>query len=208
MFRSQVLLKVDQAINYINSGDIALFEGSGPVSKIIRTFSGGGSFSHVGLLSWTGTSIECLEYREFKGARAVNLKREVEKKPGKIAVFSCTDEISRWLYDKTEKRLKEKRLILDRIGVVNCMRELLGSDYNYSSIWNIAKRNIPGLRLFYSMNADDSISDGSKFICSSSLAHCFTKVNFDLFPYKADNLVTPNDYAENPLLSYLFHLIP
>lgn len=202
-------LKFDSAKQYLEPCDLLLFKGKGIVSRFIKVFSKG-KYTHIGLVSRSNGYISLLEMREWKGGREVNLEREIKKYPGQIDVYRAAPTIKKCLYDRYLSRIVEKEIVLDKIAIVDCMKELTGSDYNYGSIWQIAKRNLPGIRWFYSngnMEVDNPVVGSISYICSSAIANCFSKSGYKLVLNKRDELITPNDISRSSSISYLFTLV-
>lgn len=207
MCSERIDVTYDVAKNLLEPADICLFRGSGLISRFIKTFSQG-NYTHIGLVS-VNHNIELVEIREFYGGRIINLEREIIKRPGKIDVYRCVEKA--WKIDYDGLRINKKEIELDKKAIVNCMRRLAGSSYNYNNIWQIAKRNIPGLRFFYSwkgVSQDKQVKESVSHICSSAVANCFSKNKFDLVLNKNDAFVTPNNIANSPYLNYLFTLYP
>lgn len=207
MQTTNINLTYDAAKNYLNDADIILFRGKGVISKAIRVFSGG-MYTHVGIVSYSTNMLELLEFREFKGARAINLEREIKKHSGQMDVFRCIDKITRTNYSIYENRIVHKTSELNKMGVIKCMRQLLGANYDYGTIWSIFKRQIPIIRWLYNGNGEnEDVKNKSSKVCSTSVAHCFSSVDFDLVPNKSNYLITPTDISRSSFLSYLFTLV-
>lgn len=91
MYRCHV--KYDDAEKFLREGDVLLFRRSGLVSRLIRS-AGRSPYSHCGLVSIcydkTGDAqlIECLEFKEWIGSRAVSLRNYLNVFDGEIDVFS------------------------------------------------------------------------------------------------------------------------
>lgn len=92
------LVKYSAARHLIKEGDILLFRGTGIISRMVK-IAGGGLYSHVGIASKYvdktnhESKIECLEFKEWIGSRAVSLETYVKNKPAIIDVFRAIPEI-------------------------------------------------------------------------------------------------------------------
>lgn len=200
-------LSLSDAKPHLRDADIVLFRGRGPISKIIQVFSSG-IYTHVGIISATHP-LELLEIREFRGGRRVSLQEQVEEWEGRIDVYRAAGY--RRIYSFNNNRVEEHEITLNRYEIVDCMRKLCGTQYNYWSIWQILKRSLPFVRWLYSkynLAVDEPVQDSVSHICSSAVANCFTKTGYDLVINKGDELVTPNDIGKSAALSYLFSLVP
>ena len=70
-----ILVPYHEAKPYIEEADVLLFRGKGLSSWLIKRY-GSGVHSHAGMAHWDGDNLECEEFREFKGGRAVSLKSQ------------------------------------------------------------------------------------------------------------------------------------
>lgn len=97
------LVKYSAAKHLIKEGDILLFRGTGIISRMVK-IAGGGLYSHVGIASKYldktdhEYKIECLEFREWIGSRAVSLEMYVHNKPAVIDVFRPLPKIENNVY--------------------------------------------------------------------------------------------------------------
>ena len=78
-----IIVPYHEAKQYIKEADVLLFRGEGLISWLIKRY-GSGVHSHAGMAHWDGDNLECVEFREFKGARSVSLKSQVEPHPNNI----------------------------------------------------------------------------------------------------------------------------
>ena len=206
-------LKFSTAKNILREGDVLLFRGRGLVSAFIRR-AGEGCYTHVGVASrycpkdcrledfiW-----ECVEFREWKGGRSVNLERYVNANPGIIDVFRPSS--SRNIIDLKSGLPIEQEIVFDGYKVTSIMRKMTGLPYGWRRIRWIAQHKIPFLRLFYSL--ESVVDDGNKQpiypVCSSAVAYAFSQVNYDLTHHRADEYMEPSDVARSALLHYVFTL--
>ena len=203
----------DEVENLIEEGDILLFRGQGWISKLLK-ISAESVHSHVAIASWhNGSSefppiLECVEFKEGKGGRAVNLKRQVEYNDCLIDVFRPIPFMTTLKYDSDNSVVNVVREEFNGKLVTNTMRQLSGLPYGYKRIWWIAKHKMVGFRLFYSKEdlVNDEIQDIIYPVCSTAIAHSFSKHGYDLIKNKSDEYTEPGHIALSPRLGYLFTL--
>ena len=208
-----LLIPYPQAKLLIEEGDVLLFQGTSLVSRLIRR-AGEGMYSHVGVASWhNGASkkdalLECVEFSERHGGRSVNLATYLREDVRRIDVFRPIPHFSRWDFDPVTHETSLVRVPFDGKAVTNTMRKMTGLPYGWKRIYWIAKRKLPFLRLFYDINSTVRDTAGREDIiypvCSSSLAHSFSKNGFDLVYHRSDEWTEPNDIARSTRLNYLF----
>ena len=198
-------IKYKKALNMIREGDVLLYKSKSTIGWIIGKATES-QYSHVAVASKHNGYFECVEFREGKGGRSVNLKNEVDLHSNNIDVYRPIPYIYKYNFKNNKIRLKVKKL--NQKHVTNCMRSLTGLPYGWKRIWWIAKHKLAGFRLFFKMK--DLTNDGNGSIvypiCSSACAWAFSQSGFDLVANKGDNWTTPGDIARSPLLSYLFTL--
>ena len=195
----------------IKEGDVLLFRGQSFTSKIIQAY-GEGSYSHVGVASWSNGSdspiLECVEFREGKGGRTVNLKRQVEYNDCLIDVYRPIPFFTNIQYNKDAGIIKVVRKPFNGKLVTNTMRRMTGLPYGWRRIWWIFKRKMVILRLFYSREdlVDDTTKEVIYPVCSTATSYAFSKDDFDLIKNKSDNWTEPSHIATSARLNYLFTL--
>ena len=100
-------LKFSEAREHLKEGDVLLFRGTGIVSFFIKRASEG-KYSHVGVASAVGsngsTIWECVEFREGKGGRTVNLEQYVKQHSGTIDVYRPKSEIRKAFFEKNKAK--------------------------------------------------------------------------------------------------------
>lgn len=201
-------LNFQDAQALLREGDVLLFRGGGLFSFLIKR-AGEGLYSHVGLASAVGTNggkmWECVEFREWKGGRSVNLLRYLQQHNSiHIDVYrpvSVIKKIDNITYNEID-------IIFNAKTLTNHMRSLTGLPYGWNRIIYIMQKKIPFLRGLYNIERssdDDIIIDEAKgFICSTAVSYCFTKIGYDLLHNRSDLAMEPSDIARSPLLFYLF----
>jgi hypothetical protein len=198
--------------NYIQEGDVLLFRGKGHVSSWIK-WAGQGEYSHVAMASWRGkpkdSLLECVEFKEWRGGRVVNLSTQVKEFDGMIDVFRVSPKVITYQSRKDGKGL----LIVpvnhryDGLAATHVMRELTGLPYGWKRIWKLIKHFIPGLRLFIGHSFEDKSENGKLYpVCSTAVVAAIRRVYVDLVPNFSDFEVMPSHLARCRDLHYLFTL--
>ncbi len=206
------LLHYDKAEELIEEGYVLLFRGTTLISKFIGAF-GTSPYSHVGIASWSNGGsdpiLELLEYKEFKGSRATSLRNNVIAHNGHIDVFAPCTRTEQSYYDVEEGIVKTKIYSFNGRAITKDFRRYTGLAYSYQRILFMLWFHIPFLRLFTGNNVfnDESNDTPSLPVCSTSVAHFFSKHYVDLVKFKSDEFVEPGDLARSPVLSYLFTLV-
>ncbi len=206
-------VKYDDVEHLIKEGYVLLFRGKSILGRLIERL-GVSPYSHVGVASWSnGTRdpvLEMLEYREFSGSRAIALKNAVNDHPGEIDVFIPASRVERTSYDNDHKIIRVETHLFNGKRITSAFRRYTGLRYSYERILFMLWFHIPFLRLFTGKRVfDDRLqNDPILPVCSTSVAHFFSKHYTDLVKFKSDEYVEPGDLARSPLLSYLFTLNP
>ena len=173
-----------------------------------------GQYSHAAIASWVydeegdKSHLECVEFREWKGGRAVNLKSQVEAYPGIIDVFRASSPQYTMKYDCASGQIHRDAYYFNGKAITSCMRNMTGLPYGWHRILWLFQFYVPFLRLF---KKDSSFDDDAELIypvCSTAVAHCFSKNFVDLIHLRSDNRSDPSDLSRSPILHYLFTLVP
>ena len=206
-------VEFQEARRLLAEGDVLLFRGKGFWSYFIKK-AAYGRYSHVGLASSHGTNgdriWECIEFREYKGGRSVNLGTYLKLYKGEIDVYRPSSIKRVYRLDTERNEIMPITIGLNTKAVTNVMRKMTGLPYGWKRILFLAQLKIPFLRLFYSIESmsDDSIKDPVYPICSTAVAYSFAKSGFDLVHNRSDSSTEPSDIARSPLLSYIFTIEP
>jgi hypothetical protein len=195
----------------IKDGDILLFEGTTLPAWALKSVAES-KYSHVGIASWAGNTLECVEMKEFKGGRAVNLRNYVRQKNGLITVYRAISPAKVVTYDFVDGELiyNETLVEYDGFAVSQCMREHTAEHYGWKSILWMSLRHLPGMRLFVlrdENSLDDEIIKSRDFVCSTVVSHCVRKIWVDLIKNRADHRMEPGDIVRSPLLAPMFTLV-
>ena len=84
-----LLVPYREAMSQIQEADVLLFRGEGLISWLIKRY-GSGVHSHAAMAHWDDDDLQCVEFREFKGGRAVSMKSQVATHPNNIDVEQLT----------------------------------------------------------------------------------------------------------------------
>ena len=172
----------------IADGDLLLFRRHGLIA-----IAGRGDHSHAAKAAWWGDDLFCLEVREWHGGRAVTLRSQVHKYPGRIDLYHA-NPTNRWPeYDRTR--------------ATTMMRRLAGCDYGYVAVLAAAMLHLPFVRLAVRAEIDDDAIDRRPPFCSQACA-MVDRVGggVDPVPHLADRLTEPADLARSPFYEYQFTL--
>jgi hypothetical protein len=191
------LVPYEQAQKQIKEADVLLFRGEGLMSWLIKRY-GGGAHSHAAMAHWDDDDLQCVEFREFKGGRAVSMKSQVETHPDNIDVFRAADLIR--IGDSKYNLDYGKDSVSERIG--DTMKEITGLDYGWKNFWKLAKHYAPFCRLAEQNMKDEEPNE--VFVCSTAVTYAYRKNYLDPTPYLADSATTPADLARSALFSYQF----
>lgn len=209
---NKIELNWNKARSIIDDADVLLFRGSGWYSKWIK-FASRGEYTHAAIAGWCSDFLECLEFREWKGGRATSLRHEVDAMPGEIDVFRLSHYASMIHYDPVLDKIITDRVELSstcKRDIVREMREMLGLDYGWKRIWEMAKQRLPLARFFFLPSYDDKAESPSDIypVCSTAVVGAIRKHYIDVVPNLSDFEVTPSDLARASHLNYLFTLVP
>jgi hypothetical protein len=183
-----------EAENQIKESDVLLFRGEGLVSWLIKRYSSG-VHSHVGMAHWDDDDLQCVEFREFKGGRAVSLKRVIETHPNNVDVFRAARHIE---FEDNDY------IFTDDVAnkIADAMKDITGLPYGWKNFWKLGKHYLPFCRL-----AEQNIKDDDPtnvFVCSTAVAYAYRVAYVDPVPYLADSAVTPADLARSSIFQYKF----
>lgn len=208
------IIPYKQIRNQINEGDVLLFRGSGKISKIISAPSET-TYSHVGLSSWiNGYSntdkgiLECVEFREGKGGRAVNLSQYVKLRPNEIDVYRPSSRIEKITFNDKTQETQSEWIKFDGKQVTRTMRKMTGLPYGWKRIWWMAKHKLLIFRIFVDKESlmNDELNAVVYPVCSTATAHSFNTTGYDLVHNRSDEATEPGDIAKSTILNYLFTL--
>jgi hypothetical protein len=96
-------VKYQQYIPLAKEADVLLFRGQSIISRFIQRASES-IYSHVAVASKYNGTVECIEFREGKGGRTVNLEEQVRQNNGKIDVYRPSPFVVKTVYDSDYDR--------------------------------------------------------------------------------------------------------
>ena len=193
-----------QARALIQNGDIALFHGDEPFSKLIETFTDG-PFSHVGFV-WRMDDIDrvmLLECVDQLGVRLIPLSTKINGNgtpsnppyTGKLVIGRRRDfpiGIAGADHPDNGKFRDMTKFAVDRVGC----------PYSAHDIAGIAARIMVG---FAGVTAAKDLAPDGSYICSEYAWACYDRVGVQI-PYNAEKFIAPNDFARDPLVDFVAHV--
>ena len=199
----------DEVRSKIRDADLILKRGGGLIP-----IAGRGVHRHAGMACWWDLDLMLLEMAPFRGGRAVTLRSQVKRYPGRLDVFE-TAPGDRWPS-------------FDRAEAARFMRRLAGQDYDYAGIFSISCLHLPLVRLLPCVrrlyrrpwssgrNSDDcrvclgkgDLADrlGPRFCSQAISLACNVGGGVDPVPMLADRLTEPADLARSQFFRYRFTL--
>lgn len=206
-----IYIKYEDAVDKIQEGDVLLFRGISWASWIIKKASDG-LYSHCGIASFVYDNkgqrigLECIEFKEWKGSRAISLENYVQENSGIIDVFRPSPTHTLLEYDKAKDEVKRVKYFFVGRDITTNFRKLTGLPYGWSRIWWLAQLRLPFLRwLAHDESYIDILKEKHIYpVCSTVVAYLFHKYYTDLVYYRSDEYTEPSDLARSPLLNYLF----
>lgn len=207
---SQIIIPWEEAKLHIREADVLLFRAP-PFPSIgwgITAYTGG-IHSHVGLAHKDGDKLYCVEQREFKGGRSVNLHSQVKNHDRMIDIYrpAASIYVPKVTYDEgdlhasigyEEKKFNETTAR----AVVETALDLTGTEYGWINIWEIFKAYAPGWRLVRKPKSD--VNGARAYVCSTLVTYSFRKNYADPCPNLSDIRTAPADIAQSALFNYLF----
>lgn len=197
----------------INEGDVLLFRGRGWISTIIGSQTDT-TYSHVAIASWSNGDantddgiLECVEFREGYGGRAVSLENEVTRLPNQIDVYRPIPLFGKLIFNPETKETEFVEKDFNGKAVTRTLRKMTGLPYGWKRILWMTKNKLVFFRLFdKSKLMDDRLNDIVYPVCSTAVSYSFNKWGFDLINNKSDEWSEPGHIALSPRISYLFTL--
>lgn len=164
----------------IATGDILLFQGASPLSRLIR-WGSGSAYSHAGIAAWWDDRLLV-----FQAA-----SRGTEILPVSSAVDAYDGQVD-WYALRPEFRLNEK----NAHALVTTAVTLLGRSYARTGLlelmWRMARGKFRG-------RVDPQTCPDALF-CSQYVSYCYRMSNFDLVSGTDDASTSPGDLAKSMYL--------
>jgi len=190
--------KLAEVVTSLKDGDLLLFRRRGLISVYGR-----GEWSHAAMVVWWDGVAMCVESREWVGSRAVTLRSQVAKHPGRIDAFGVDAQAFQ------AKQLA--RQVPFRHAVKIEALKKLGAPYSYWSVIRCAFLHLPGLRWIKLNPTNDDAKPGRGEHCSQFFVSAWRRATtIDPVPHLADWATEPNDLGRSPICAkhYVGTLIP
>lgn len=213
MPQNYIEIKYEDARSLIQEADVLLFRNKGFFPYWIKQATES-PYTHVALASWLHDEkgvpihLECVEFREWKGGRVVNLSTVVKSSNKRIDVYRAPNYIPIIKFDDEKNEIVRGLIRLNKLDITQCMRQLTGLPYGWRRIFWLATFHLGILRLIPSAKAycDALENDVVYPVCSTTVAHCYQKHFVDLTHNRCNARMEPSDVARSPILNYLFTL--
>lgn len=182
----------------IRNGDIALFHGDEPFSKVIQTFTHG-PWSHVGFV-WRMDEIDrvmLLESVDHLGVRLIPLSSKLngnEASPpytGQM-ILARHAEFPTDVSSDVFKRMTE--FAVDKVGC----------PYSAQDIVDIGMRIMVG---FAGVTEGKDLLPQKSYICSEYAYECYKSVGIEIV-FNQERFVSPNDFALDRKVQFVAHVSP
>ena len=176
----QKVLSYDTYRSMIKNGDVLLYSGTDPVSKLIQSISDS-EYSHAGIAVWWNDRLMVLE-AQTKGVVASRLSDNLKKYNGGVDYYWCKKDIT------DDKRTQ----------MVAFAQEQLGKEYNYIKVAASGLRAALGLSM---KNQDGSFKHpAGKYFCSQFVSEIYHMAGMDLAINLSSDRTSPQAIADSPLL--------
>ncbi len=210
---NSIVLPWEEAKILINEGDVLLFRGKGWISSIIKSQTQT-PYSHVGVASWVNGDanthagqLECVEFREGYGGRAINLEQAVKDHPGLIDVYRPIPTFAKWVFNPETKETTLTKVDFNGRAVTRVMRKMTGLPYGWKRIWWMVKHKLVLIRLLNKdYISDDKLKEVIYPVCSTATSYGFSYNDYDLLHNRSDESMEPGHVAYSPRICYLFSL--
>jgi len=173
------VLKYSEVRSSISSGDILLFQGTKPLSRLIR-WGTQSVYSHAGLATWWNGRLMVVQ-AVGKGAQVIPVSSAVVAYNRQVDWFTLRDEY---------------RGAIDHAKLIDFAIELLGRDYSYLGLLALMGRMLLG--------TVKSVTDLKKapgaIFCSQYVSYCYRMAGTDLVRGIADHCTSPADLAASKYL--------
>ena len=181
----RALIQAAGAQNYsavrdtIRTGDVLLFRGKSPLSRVIR-WGSDSVYSHAGFTAWWDDRLLVFQ-STGRGAELVPASLAVSAYDGQVDLF----------------RLQEPLLSrVDAPSLITRAVALLGRHYAKSALvglmWRMLRRRFRG--------RPDATGEPHEVFCSQYVSYCFRAQDLDLVPGTDDASTSPGDLANSPFL--------
>ena len=188
----------------IMNGDIALFHGNEPFSKVIQTFTDG-PWSHVGFV-WRMNDIDrvmLLEAVDHLGVRLIPLSTKLN---GNVAEPKYTGQMVIARHSQFPEGITDPNHPLNAqfTAMTKYAVDRVGCPYSAGDIANIAVRIMVG---FAGVKAAQVLTPTNSYICSEYAYECYRTIGVDI-PFNAEKFVSPNDFGRAGPVDLVVHISP
>lgn len=205
---SDIVIPWEEAKKHLEEGDVLLFRAPGfpSIGWAITAYTGG-KHSHVAIAHYDNGDWQCIEQREFKGGRSVNLYSQIKGatidvyRPNKY-MYVPTVKANNGGFDVEWERIHFNKTVAE--NVTRTAASITGQKYGWRNIWEIAKCYLPFFRLYRRPKGDDAIARA--YVCSTLVTYSYRKNFIDPCPNLSDGRTTPADIAQSALFHYMFTL--
>lgn len=165
----------DPVREQIQTGDLILFRGRGPFSRLIRKLSYS-VYSHAGIAAWWAGHLVVFQSKIPIGVEVVPARRVVTKYDGQVDWWGLTPEAS---------------ARLDRDRLLECAVAELGKPYSFQGL---VKAAIP------SRIRRDPVGSAESYFCSQFVSACYRRAGVDLAPDVRDACTSPGSIVRSGLV--------
>jgi hypothetical protein len=164
----------------IQTGDVLLFRGRGPLSQFIR-WGSGSSYSHAGFAARWGDRVLVFQATGLGGAAFLPLSAAVDAYDGAVD----------WYVPRASARAR-----LDSTRLVTEAVSLLGRRYARGQVLSLMVR-VARRKLGHVPDQGDV---PHALFCSQYVSYCYRRAGHDLVPHLPDEWTSPADLAGSPSL--------
>ena len=173
-------LRYDSVRAAIQTGDILLFVGNGPISRLIR-WGSDATYSHCGIAAWEGQRL-MLFHAVIHGVKYVSASESVDRYNGRVDWWTLRPDVA---------------APLDREGVVREAQRHLGKPFAVAGLLRLMVQITRGR---YRSDTDLAETPAAMF-CSWYVSHCYRiGGGVDLVPESADDCTSPAQIENSELL--------
>ncbi len=163
----------------IRTGDIFLFQGQSPISRLIR-WGSESIYSHAGFAAWWGGRLMVFQ-AAGRGAEVLPVSSAVDAYDGQVDWFA--------LAEPHRPSVNTEILLTDALTLLGRSYAKLGL---IELMWRMARGRFRG-------RADAKDCPDSVF-CSQYVSYCYRRAGLDLVADTDDGSTSPGDLARSPLL--------
>ncbi len=163
----------------IRTGDILLFQGSSPLSRVIR-WGSGSDYSHAGFAAWWDGRLLVFQ-ASGRGAEVLPASSAVDAYDGQVDWYALGDE---------------HHARIDRHQLVTTAVTLLGRSYARLGLVQLMLRMLRGR---FRGLPDPKVCPDAVF-CSQYVSYCYRQAGLDLVEGTDDGSTSPADIAASPFL--------